>query len=132
MGAIRLAISNSTDEEYGGNIEPVIEKGTATISIPVDSGSYISWIKKGNVVDVELALTTTATVSATDVIATGLPKAVINTDIGFAFKRITNSSGVDGRVLLQNSGDSARLVNFYGRRIDAIGGYEGNFMYIAE
>ena len=134
MGRIMLATSASTDEEYGGNIEPVVTSGEATIQITVNSTSYITWVKKGNVVDVEISLDGISGVGSTDVIATGLPKAVYNTTKGYAFKRIVNGTdgGVDARVLLQNNGNEARLVNYYGRRIEDGKSYEGNFMYIAE
>jgi len=134
MGRIVLATSPTTDEEYGGNIEPVVTSGKATLQITTNDSSYITWVKKGNVVDVEVSLDGISGVSSTDVIATGLPKAVYNTTEGFAFKRIVNGTdgGVDARVLLQNNGDEAQLVNYYGRRVQDGKSYEGNFMYIAE
>lgn len=107
-------------------------QGEATIQIGVDSGSYATWARRGNLVDVELQLTVTASsVGSTDVIVTGFPKAFYNSQKGFAFKRLTDNNGVDARVLMQNDGNTMKLVNYYGRRVDAGKSYEANFTYIA-
>lgn len=79
MGAIRLAISNNTDEEYGGAIEQASDV-TLTLNEPSGIVSSVSGsaIRKGNIVEIDIQLVLSGGASSDWVVIGTVSKHPIN------------------------------------------------------
>ena len=108
-----------------------VSSGNATINIPVESGGWANWTKKGSLIFVVYAFKANGQVGSTDVILTNLPKATLTGNYNWIIiNEETNGSG--RRTQLYNSTNTASLRNYYGNALVNGETYTGSFCYIAE